>query len=291
MGAENAHASAMGTASAMSTLRRVEANGIRFAYLEEGVGPLVLLLHGFPDTARTWDDVRPELAKAGYRAVSPYMRGYAPTEVPDRDADAMTLANDVLALVDALGEGKPAILVAHDWGASAAYAAAALAPERVAKLFIVGIPHPAAITPTPAKVWGVRHFFAYKLPGAPARFARDDFAALRGIYQRWSPKWSPPDAELAPVRECFADARSLNAAFGYYRQLSFATPSYLKRKIRVPTVCFAGTDDPIVSPADYRSAARMFTAEYAVEEMPGGHFMHREHPQIFAEKLLARLAR
>ena len=82
---------------------------------------------------------------------------------------------------------------------------------------------------------------------------------------------------------------SLNAAFGYYRTLSFKPPAQLKAKISVPTVVFAGTDDPIVSPADYHAAKRMFTASYTVEEMPGGHFMHREHPDIFAAKLLAHL--
>ena len=56
----------------------VDANGLRFAYLEEGSGPLVLLLHGFPDTAHTWDELRPRIAAKGYRAVSPFMRGYSP---------------------------------------------------------------------------------------------------------------------------------------------------------------------------------------------------------------------
>jgi pimeloyl-ACP methyl ester carboxylesterase len=93
-----------------SDCRTIDANGIRFAYLAEGEGPLVVLLHGFPDTAHTWDDLRPRLAARGYRAVSPFMRGYHPTEVPPRDADAETLARDVLALIDAFGE-REAILV------------------------------------------------------------------------------------------------------------------------------------------------------------------------------------
>jgi pimeloyl-ACP methyl ester carboxylesterase len=197
-------------------VRSLEANGLRFACLEEGSGPLVLLLHGFPDTAHTWDDVRPRLARAGFRAVSPFMRGYAPTAIPERDADQETLAKDALALIEALGEER-AIVVGHDWGASAAYGAAALDPERVTKLVTLAIPHPATLRPTPRKVWGVRHFVAYKLPGAAARFAKDDFAALRAIYARWSPTWDPPAEELADVRACFADRRSLDAAFGYYR--------------------------------------------------------------------------
>ena len=264
----------------------VEANGLRFAYLAEGSGPLALLVHGFPDTAHTWDDVLPRLAARGYRAVAPWTRGYHPTEVPAKDADGRTLAEDVLGLIDALGEGEPAILIAHDWGASAAYGAVSLAPEKIAKLFIVAIPHPAAIKASLSKVWGVRHFFAYKMPGAAGRFAADDFAALPAIYKRWSPAWSPPASEFDAVRESFSNRASLEAAFGYYRKLELSPPKYLRTKIGVDTVCFAGTDDPIISPADYHGAARMFTGDYTVEEMPGGHFLHREHPERFAELLL-----
>ncbi len=67
----------------MSEPKFVDAGGLRFAYLEEGKGPLVLLVHGFPDTYRTWDAVRRALARAGYRAVSPNTRGYWPTAIPD----------------------------------------------------------------------------------------------------------------------------------------------------------------------------------------------------------------
>ena len=131
----------------------VDTNGLRFAYLEDGSGPLVLMLHGFPDTAHSWDDLRPRIAAKGYRAVSPFMRGYHPTAVPDRDADQETLARDALALIEALG-ADDAIIIGHDWGASAAYGAAGLGPERVKKLFAIGIPHPATLKPSPKKTLG-----------------------------------------------------------------------------------------------------------------------------------------
>jgi pimeloyl-ACP methyl ester carboxylesterase len=269
-------------------LHFVDANGLKFAYLEEGTGPLVLMLHGFPDTAHTWDDLRARIAAKGYRAVSPFMRGYHPTAIPDRDADQETLARDALALVDALGASE-AIVIGHDWGASAAYGAAALGPERVKKLFVLAIPHPAALKPTLKKLWGVRHFAVYKLPGAAERFARNDFAALPEICRRWSPSWRPDPHEFDPVRASFANRASLNAAFGYYRKLSPIPSASLKARITVPTVVFAGLDDPIAEPADYRGAARMFAGDYIVEEVDGGHFMHREHPDAFAERLLAHL--
>jgi len=269
-------------------LHFVDANGLKFAYLEEGTGPLVLMLHGFPDTAHTWDDLRSRIAAKGYRAVSPYMRGYHPTAIPDRDADQETLARDALALVDALGASE-AVVIGHDWGASAAYGAAALGPERVKKLFVLAIPHPATLKPTLKKLWGVRHFAVYKLPGAAERFARNDFAALPEICRRWSPSWRPDPKEFDPVRASFSNRASLNAAFGYYRKLSPIPSASLKARITVSTVVFAGLDDPVAEPADYRGAARMFAGDYIVEEVEGGHFMHREHPDAFAERLLAHL--
>lgn len=271
-----------------ATHRTIEAAGLRFAYLEEGEGPLVLLFHGFPDTAYTWDHVAPRIAQKGYRAVSVFMRGYHPTEVPDRDPDAEVLAKDPLALIDAFG-AKDAILVGHDWGCACVYGAAALAPERVKKVFAVGIPHPATLVPRLSQVWGVRHFLLYKLPGAHRRFAANDFAALPQIYARWSPTWSPPPEELAHVREVFSHPASLEAAFGYYRALRFVPAPFLRKPTTVPTVAFAGTDDPNVTPDEYRAAKRMFAGEYVVEAVPGGHFMHREHPEVFAERLLAHL--
>ena len=263
----------------------VHANGLKFAYIEEGSGPLVLLMHGFPDTAHTWDDLRPRIAAHGYRAVSPFMRGYHPSAIPDRDPDQETLARDPLALIEALG-AREAIVIGHDFGATAAYGAAALGPDRVKKLFTLAIPHPAALKPSPKKLWAVRHFAVYKLPGAANRFARNDFAALPAIYRRWSPTWNPDPTEFDAVRASFSNPASLNAAFGYYRKLSPIPSASLRRRITVPVVVFAGLDDPMAEPSDYRGAARMFENEYVVEEVPGGQFMHREHPDVFAERLL-----
>jgi pimeloyl-ACP methyl ester carboxylesterase len=279
----------LGHRTAMDDVRYIEANGLRFAYLEQGRGPLVLLLHGFPDTPHTWSHVQPLIAAKGYRTVAPWTRGYAPTAIPKTDADLETLGRDALALIEALGE-KTAIVIGHDWGAATAYTAASLEPAKVSKLIAVGIPHPASLKPTPLAVWKVRHFVAYKFRGAARRFARNDFAALPAIVKRWSPAWTPAPEELAAVRECFADQASLDAAFGYYRELRFRPQKFLRHPIGVPTVAFAGLDDPNVKPANYHSAKRMFTGDYTVEEMRGGHFMHREHPDTFAAQLLPHLA-
>lgn len=271
-------------------VRFVEANGLRFGYLESGSGPLVLLVHGFPDTAHSWDATRPALAAAGWRAVAPFTRGYAPTEVPNREAyDADTLGRDLIALIAALGETS-AVIVGHDWGASAAYAAAALQPASVRLLVTVAIPHPAAITPTPRLLWAVRHFFALSRKRAVRWVPDRDFAYVDQLVHRWSPKWNVPPGETDAVKAVFRDPRSLDAALGYYRALRPWLPASHRLKISVPTVSFAGDVD-IMAGSVYDRAASRFTGFYEVVRMPGGHFMHREHPAIFNQHLLRVLAR
>src|SRR3954465_5483310 len=103
----------------------VEANGVTYGYLADGPedGPLALCLHGFPDSAWTWRHLLPELAAAGYRAVAPFLRGYAPTSIPDDGLyQSGAVASDAIALHAALGGGDDAVVIGHDWGALAAYA-------------------------------------------------------------------------------------------------------------------------------------------------------------------------
>lgn len=269
-------------------LRYVQANGLRFAYFEEGVGPLVLLLHGFPDTPHTWDHVRPALARAGFRAVTPFTRGYFPTEIPAAEAyDADTLARDALALIEALGEEK-AVIVGHDWGASAAYSAAGLGPERLRMLITLAIPHPASMIPTPRLLWSVRHFFTLSRKGAAAKSRATDFAHIDELVQRWSPEWQVPPGETDAVKRSFREPGCLEAALGYYRALRLGLPAGQRRRVTVPAAAFAGTGD-IVAPSAYERARSRYTASYEVVTMPGGHFLHREHPERFTSELLRLL--
>jgi pimeloyl-ACP methyl ester carboxylesterase len=268
----------------------VNANGIRFAYLTEGKGPLVLLLHGFPDTAYTWDRVMPEVARAGFRAVAPFMRGYHPTSIPDDGAyDADTLGRDVLALIEALGE-QQAIVVGHDWGALASYVAAAVGPERVRMLITLGIPHPRSVTPTPNVLWLVRHFFVLGRKRGPKKVRANDFAYVDRLVRRWSPAWEPPADETARVKAAFAEPGVVEAACGYYAALTVRLPASLRAKITVPSAAFAGLHDTVSTRA-YEKARGCFTASYEVVKVPGGHFMHREHPTEFIAELTRLLPR
>lgn len=267
----------------------MQANGLRFAYLAEGSGPLVLLLHGFPDTPHTWDRVMREVAREGFRAVAPYMRGYHPTQIPeDGRYDGDTLGRDVLALVEALGEEK-AIVVGHDWGAFAAYTAASLGPERVRFLVTMGVPHPATVLPTPKALWSVRHFFTLRSKKAAEKVRANNYAYVDELVRRWSPAWkNMPVEETVHVKEAFAQPGVVEAAAGYYAALSPRVPASLRAKIIVPAATFAGLHDNVDVSA-YERARRSFAAGYEVVRVPGGHFMHREHPGEFIAELLRLL--
>jgi len=272
--------------------KKVHANGLTFAYLEEGDGPLVLIAHGFPDTAHTWDDVRPAIAAAGYRVVTPFMRGYHPTEVPrEEDFGSDTLGRDLLAIAAALGRnGDKPILVGHDWGASAAYSAAGLAPDALRLLITIAIPHPAGMLPTPKVVWAARHFFTLRRRNAADMVRQNDFAHIDELWRRWSPGWDVPADETRAVKEALSHPGALEAALGYYRALRPWLPAGHRRPVEVPSVAFAGTDD-VVDPSAYERARSRYRSTYEIVVMPGGHFMHREHPERFNRELVDALGR
>jgi pimeloyl-ACP methyl ester carboxylesterase len=255
-------------------LRTAEANGIEIAYLERGAGPLAVLLHGFPDTPHTWDAVAPRLADAGYRVVAPYLRGYAPSGIPPADTTVETLGRDVLGLLDALGEAR-AVVIGHDWGAMAAYTAAALAPDRIEKLVAIAIPHPIALFRHP-EVPFAPHFMELVQPGAAEMVRADDFRYLDDLVRRWSPAWNVPGGELEEVKRSLAEPGSLEAALGYYRAVSAGLPPQLLAPLPMPTLTLYGAGDHAASPVPFADQAAAFTGRLELVELPAGHFVHRE---------------
>ncbi|MCO4773648.1 MAG: alpha/beta hydrolase [Deltaproteobacteria bacterium] len=270
--------------------RDLQTRGLRFRIREAGEGPLVLCMHGYPDTAHTWDDLLPRLADAGYHAVAPWMRGYPPTEIPaNGDFSVPALGQDVLDLADALG-AETCTLVGHDWGASTVYQATGMAPERVDKLVTVAIPPLRATTPSPALAWSFRHFVFYALPRLPERQLRaNGWQGVRDICKRWSPSWTIPDDEFAHIVAAFEAPGGLRAALGYYRafmggQLGAsgrAMRSIQGKRISVPTMLIYGDED-VAAPlfaGPKVDLGRCFTDGTPFEVVRitgGGHFVHRE---------------
>ena len=218
-------------------------------YHDSGQGRPVVLFHGFPDLPHSYAAIAAELNHAGYRTILPYLRGYHPNAVvPGRSYGAMQLAEDAIGLLDAL-KLRSAVLVGHDWGAMVVWGAAAIAPERVDAIVPIAIPHIATLQPKGLRqvlgtlvLW--RHFIFFKTPWANAVTARNDFAYIDTLYQRWAPSWNGPEREASAARakEAFANPEVLEGAIDYYRALSPKLDPRLAGKVRCPALLVAGGD-------------------------------------------------
>lgn len=189
------------------TTGSVPANGLDFGYLAAGPqdGPLALLLHGFPDSAHSWRHLMPDLAAAGYRAVAPFMRGYAPTSVPEDGAyQSGALAADAVALHEALGGGPDAVVVGHDWGAFATYGAVNAAPDRWRKAVVMSVPPVSVMTNAFLDYEQLRrsfYIFVFQTPLAEVALGR---AFVEGLWRDWSPTTAGtgPRTSTAPWSAC-----------------------------------------------------------------------------------------
>lgn len=280
--------------------RFVRANGLEFGYLSTGPidGPLVLVVHGFPDSAWSFAPLVTALAAQGHRVVAPFQRGYLPTEIPaDGDYRVQTLARDLLALIDELGAAR-ATIVGHDWGAVAAYVAASLRPDRVSGIVCAAIPHLRRflLRPTGAQLWRSRYMLRFQWPDAERHLLADDFAALRALAASWSPG-ADLSATLAPVIGGFSDRRRLSAALGYYRALPAAllsgeSWSVLTRPTPVPACVVHGAQDGCMGPEMFTRQAHLFARGLeTVRLQRAGHFLQVEEPEALAKAVLDFLAR
>ncbi|HDR9181132.1 TPA: alpha/beta hydrolase [Burkholderia vietnamiensis] len=167
----------------------IKANGIRLHVAEQGKGPLVLLCHGFPETSHAWRHQLTALGQAGFHAVAPDLRGYGLSDCPGDIGKFTTLdvIGDLVALLDAFGENK-AVVVGTDWGATIAWHAAMLRPDRFRAVAALGVPMmgrapraPSSLFPQDEHAWFYTHYFSQ--PGlAEEEFERDVVTTLRKIY-------------------------------------------------------------------------------------------------------------
>jgi len=204
---------------------QVRANGLEFATFDDGPpdGPLALCLHGFPDSAHTWRFLLPALAAAGFHAVAPFLRGYAPTEIPaDGRYQIGALVRDANALHDALGGRDDAVIIGHDWGALTVYGAVAHEPDRWSRAVTMAVPPPASIGMSMLTYAQLRcswYTFFFLSPSADVALPLDDFAFLDGLWRDWSPGYDGT-WDVARVKESIGDPSHIAAAIGYYRALN-----------------------------------------------------------------------
>ena len=196
----------------------VHANGIDFHYLEMGEGPLALCFHGFPDHAYSFRHLLPDLAEAGFRAVAPFMRGYAPTQAPkDGKYQAVLMCRDVLGIIDSLG-AENAYLIGNDWGAGAVTGATVLAPEKVNKLVTIASGRAdRELQRTYLHLRGTWHGYFFQMPFAEEVVAHNDYAFVEDWWRDASPEWDIPAYALESIRETFRKPGVVQAALSYYR--------------------------------------------------------------------------
>jgi pimeloyl-ACP methyl ester carboxylesterase len=274
-----------------------------FSALAMGSGPVVLLLHGFPDCLRSFDAQLPAFAAAGYRAVAVAMPGYEPgSQRLDGTYDQATLAGEVVALIDAL-QAERVHLVGHDWGAAVGYAVAAMAPQRLHSLTTMAVPHGgrfmAEIGRHPRQLRLSWYMGFFQLPRLPEKVVRSgNFAFLRRLWRNWSPGWAFTDDDFAPVAGTFAQPGVVESALAYYRAAvnlrAMLTPGKQPAifDVPVPTLAMTGAHDGCIDADVFEALCRDedFSGGFEVQRIAeAGHFLHRERPQVVNERIIAWL--
>jgi pimeloyl-ACP methyl ester carboxylesterase len=289
----------------------ITANGITFAYLAAGDvadqdAPLALCLHGFPDSAWTWRHLLPSLAAAGYRAVAPWLRGYAPTTVPD-DGHYQTgvLGLDACELHRALGAGDDAVLIGHDWGALAAYAAVHHPEVRWRRLVTLAVPPPATVANAffsydqLQRSW---YMFFFQSPLADLAVPTNDLAFIDRLWADWSPGYDAGE-DLPHVKDALREPASIAAAIAYYRATLggvgltddpevVALQDAANGPPPLPTLYLHGATDGCMGADLAPLAGDVLTHPGSRVEIVdrSGHFLHLERPDEVGRTVLDFLA-
>jgi pimeloyl-ACP methyl ester carboxylesterase len=257
-------------------------------------GPLVLLLHGFPESRHSWRAALPALAAAGYRAVAPDQRGYSPGARPD-PADLSNYAfdrliNDVLEIAAAVGyDGKRYHLVGHDWGGQVSWGVAGKHPERLASLTILSRPHPSAFRRALLMEDGdqkhrSRHHRAFLDPGTGNMLLEENARRLReGLFGQ-----GVPQAALEEHLSVLGNPEAIEAALAWYRSNKGLAADI--GTIKVPTLYIWGDADATVGPDAAYGTGEFVSAAYAMEVLPSvGHFVMDQAPAKATDLMLAHL--
>jgi pimeloyl-ACP methyl ester carboxylesterase len=265
-------------------------NGLTFDVRDAGPadGPVVVLLHGFPQHNDSWDAVIDRLTAQGYRCLAPNQRGYSPGARPPRRRDYRIpeLVGDLGALIDASGAQR-VHLVGHDWGAAVAWAAAAEMPERLKTVSPVSVPHPAAFLKSFLNSrQGLASYYMYlfQLPRIPewTMLRRNGSFISRSLRQAGQ---TPAVAE----RDAHAmlEPGALTAALNWYRAMPLSNPRSISQKVSVPTLYVWSDRDIALMPKAAYDTGRYVTGEYRFEILPGvSHWIPDEEPDKLAELLL-----
>lgn len=278
---------------------------LKTAYLEMGAPtrPAVLLLHGWPDDATTWDGVMPRLVAAGYRVIAPFLRGFGNTaflsESTPRTGNSGILAMDAMELMDQLGIERFAV-VGHDWGSNTAEALAVGWPGRVSRMALLSSPPRLGGTPTPpfrhAQLeW--YHWFQATKRGAEA-VRKDPIGFAHIMWENWSPRGWFDEAAFNKTAESWKNPDFVDVTLHSYRarwEEAGPDPDSLKleqeikatKTLSLPVLYVQGEADGVNPPYVSENVHEKFTGYFKRVLMPGvGHFPSREAPEALAAHLL-----
>ncbi|MGW4246360.1 alpha/beta fold hydrolase [Nocardia sp. NPDC004722] len=292
------------TSDLTETTLTLERDGLVLTACRFGApdAPLVVLVHGFPDTPHSFDGVIPQLVAAGYQVLAPWLRGYTAGSA-DRSAryDLMAVSADVAAWTARIGAPRTH-LVGHDWGAFVAMILARQDPERWESLTLLAIPPfgdgvaPGMWRQLPRQLWLSSYIPVMASPLPPWLLVRGDAAFVRALWRRWSPGWAFTEEQFAPVASVFGDPVRAWATTRYYRSLFAVGDSATREFSRMlmaapaplPTLALAGQRDGCMSAALQRVLAEHAGVSHA--QLPDcGHFLHAERPDAVAALLIAHL--
>jgi len=274
------------------THREVGANGQKFHIAEIGNGPLILLLHGFPQFWWCWRFQLEGLAARGFRVIAPDLRGYGASDKPPRGYDGPTLAADVAGLIRALGE-RDAVVVGHDWGGFLGWTLGALYPQVVRRLVIVSMPHPlvfrAATLRLGPQLSASSYMLRFQLPWKPERdLVADDAQLVADLLRDWGGERFPLAGTVARYREQMQVPGVAHSALEYYRWAvrSQTRPDGIRftraisRPVRAATLHIQGLHDRCTLASTARGSDRYVQGPYRLIELPGvGHFPAEEAPE------------
>lgn len=278
----------------------IETNGVRLHVVLAGPadGPLLILLHGFPEFWYGWRRQIEPLAQAGFRVVVPDQRGYNLSEKPDgANAYAIdVLARDVTGLIEALGR-QQACLAGHDWGAAVAWHTAARYPERVQKLVILNVPHPAVMIDTlrrsPRQLLKSWYIFFFQLRGlAEWMLGRGDYSGLVNMLKASAKEDTFSTDDLESYRAAYRQPGALTGMLNWYRAMFQAglrnqrNPEELTpRNIKVPTLVLWGVRDIALSKELAQPSVNQCQQGQLVFFENATHWLQHDEPEAVSEAI------